>query len=81
MSLGQGAGVAGGGDCAAEKVRRQGGSLRRQLCRLGLWLVDRCCAPAAPFSSARRSTPQPSERGRRRMLQGIAKRLAEHRAK
>lgn len=54
-----------------------GRRVRGWFCRLGLWLVDRCCAPAAPFSGTRSSAPQPSEGARRRMLRRIAKGLAE----
>jgi hypothetical protein len=58
-------------------ARRKSGRLKRLFCRLGLWLVDRCCAPAAPISAAREATPKLSERASRRILRGIAVKLRE----
>jgi hypothetical protein len=47
----------------------------RLLCRLGLWLVGRCCAPAVPFNLRRARMPELPEEARRRMLRRIARRL------
>jgi hypothetical protein len=55
----------------------RGGLLKRAFCRLGLWLVDRYCLPAAPLYSARNSGPRLSEEARGKMLRRIAARLKE----
>lgn len=65
------------GNHAAANARRKSGRLKRLFCRLGLWLVDHCCAPGAPIGATRDTTPRLSERASRRILRRIADKLRE----
>jgi hypothetical protein len=63
--------------CAASNRRRRTSPLQRWLCGLGLWLVDRFCAPAPPLSAARETGPRLSARASRRILRRISDKLRE----
>jgi len=78
---GQANGVAGDGSGVAAGDCLPGGSLRRSLYRLGLWLVTRCGAPAARPDGSRRILARASEEAQRRMPRKIAKRLGARRGK
>src|ERR1017187_10498260 len=62
---------------AAANACRKSGRLKRLFCRLGPWLGERCCAPAATNFPPREATPKLSGRASRRILRGIAVKLRE----
>jgi hypothetical protein len=66
------------GNHAAADAHRKSGRLKRLFCQLGLWLVDRCCAPAPPISVVRETAPKLSERASRRILHRISATLCKH---
>lgn len=66
------------GNYAAVNACRKSARLKRLFCQLGLWLVNRCCAPAPPISAVPETVPKLSERASHRILHRISAKLREH---